>query len=180
MLTSLPSPPPYVTDLELTVDEAAVALALLPESVVTWRPSPTAWSVKEIIGHLIDSATNNHQRFVRAGSQSDLIFGGYLQDEWVRVQAYDRAPWHELLSLWRSYNRHLARVMAAVPPEVRTRSHAQHNLHEIGWKPFSANVPATLDDLMADYVGHLRHHLAQVHDRVRGATAAGVQGHRGD
>src|SRR5688500_3906922 len=57
------SAPPYVIDLESTVDEAAVALASLPESVVTWRPTPTAWSVKEIIGHLIDSATNNHQRF---------------------------------------------------------------------------------------------------------------------
>lgn len=168
------SAPPYVIDLESTVDEAAVALVSLPESVVTWRPTPTAWSAKEIIGHLIDSATNNHQRFVRAGSQPHLVFLGYAQDEWVRVQAYDRAPWHELLSLWRSYNRHLARVMAAVPREVRSRPHAHHNLHEIGWQSFSADAPATLDDLMADYVAHLQHHLAQIHGRVRAASAAAI------
>lgn len=168
-------PAPYVIDLETTVDETVLALAALPESVVTWRPAPTAWSAKEIIGHLIDSAANNHQRFVRAEAQSDLVFGGYAQNDWVRVQSYDNAPWHELLSLWRSYNRHIARVMCAVPTAVRMKPHARHNLHEIGWKSFDASKPATLDDLMDDYVGHLHHHLAQVRDRVRAATDAARQ-----
>lgn len=168
------SPPRYVLDLESIVDEAAVALASLPEAVVTWRPHATAWSAKQIIGHLIDSAANNHQRFVRSASQPDLVFPGYDQDEWVRTQAYDRAPWHELLSLWRSYNRQLARVMSVVPAEVRTRQHTRHNLHQIGWKPFPADVPATLGDLMEDYVDHLKHHLAQVSDRIRGASETAV------
>ena len=165
-------PTPYVIDLESTVDETVLALAALSESVVTWRPAPAAWSAKEIIGHLIDSAANNHQRFVRAEGQSDLVFGGYEQDEWVRVQSYGDAPWHELLSLWRSYNRHIARVMCAVPADVRMKPHARHNLHEIGWKSFDAATPATLDDLMEDYVAHLHHHLAQVQDRVRAAIEA--------
>jgi len=164
--------PAYARELESTVDEAALALASLPERVLAWRPTPTAWSVKQIIGHLIDSAANNHQRFVRAASDPDLVFPGYAQDEWVRVQAYDRAPWPELLSLWRSYNRHLARVMAAVPLEVRTRKRARHNLHEIGWNSYAADAPASLDDLMDDYVRHLRHHLAQISERVRAATGA--------
>jgi|SRR5687767_6642251 len=169
----MPNPPtPYVLDLESTVDATVLALAVLPESVVTWRPAPTVWSVKEIIGHLIDSAANNHQRFIRAQSQTDLVFGGYAQNDWVRVQAYDDAPWHELLSLWRSYNRHIARVMCAVPEDVRTKRHARHNLHEIGWKSFAATTPVTLDDLMEDYVRHLHHHLAQLQDRVRAATEA--------
>lgn len=162
--------PPYILELESAVEEAAASLAFLPDAVVMWHPSPTAWSVKEIIGHLIDSAANNHQRFVRATSQPDLVFAGYAQDEWVRAQAYDRAPWPELLSLWRSYNRHLARIMAAVSDDVRNRKHQRHNLHEIGWKMFPADTPASLDDLMKDYVGHLQHHLAQVRDRVRAAT----------
>jgi hypothetical protein len=170
--------PSYVADLATTVDEAAVALVSLPETVVTWRPTATSWSAKEIIGHLIDSATNNHQRFVRASSQPDLVFPGYAQEEWVRVQAYDHASWYELLSLWRGYNRHLVRVMASIPEEVRTRPHSRHNLHEIGWKSFAPDAPATLDDLMADYVGHLQHHVGQVHDRVRAANADALQGRR--
>ena len=64
--------------------------------------------------------------------------------------------------LWREYNRHLARVMAAVPPEVRGREHRRHNLHEIAWQVVPAGEPATLDYFMADYVGHLRHHLRQI------------------
>jgi hypothetical protein len=64
----------YISDLVATVDQSAPWLAGLPESVVTWRPAPSAWCTKEIIGHLIDSAANNHQRFVRAAQQDDLVF----------------------------------------------------------------------------------------------------------
>jgi hypothetical protein len=166
----------YIRELETTVDDAAAWLLDLPESTVTWRPTPTAWSIKEIIGHLIDSAANNHGRFVRAASQADLVFPGYAQDEWVRVQRYATAPWSEIVSLWRAYNRHLARVMAAVPADVRYREQVRHNLHEISWRPFPSDEPATLDQLMHDYVLHLAHHLAQVRDRERGAMAASASG----
>lgn len=164
----------YVRTLQTTARDAAVWLSELPGPVIMWRPKPGAWSIKEIIGHLIDSAANNHQRFVRAEKQDDLVFPGYAQEDWVRVQAYHRAPWTELVTLWEAYNQHLARVMSAVPANVRERRHERHNLHEIGWRPFSADEPATLDDLMHDYVLHLEHHLSQVRDRVRGAEAAGA------
>ena len=162
----------YVRELQSTTRDAARWLESLPDPVVTWRPKPTAWSIKEIIGHLIDSAANNHQRFVRAEQQGNLVFPGYAQEDWVRVQAYDAAPWAELVTLWEAYNQHLARVMATVPTNVRETKHARHNLHEIGFRPHAADQPATLDDLMHDYVIHLEHHLAQVRDRVRGASAA--------
>ena len=73
-----------------------------------------------------------------------------------------RSPWADLIVLWREYNRHLARVMAAVPSSVRHREHARHNLHEIAWREVPAHERATLDYLMADYVGHLHHHLRQI------------------
>jgi hypothetical protein len=157
----------YIRDLGSTVDEAAAWLVTLPEATVRWKPKPTAWSAIEIIGHLIDSAANNHQRFVRAAGQNDLIFPGYAQDDWVRAQEYATAPWNEIVTLWQMYNRHLARVMAVVPAEIRFRTHDRHNLHQLGWQPYAADKPATLDDLMQDYVLHLKHHLAQVRDRVR-------------
>jgi hypothetical protein len=165
--------PAHARALDTTTDNAARWLATLPESVVSWRPSATAWSIKEIIGHLIDSAANNHQRFVRAESQADLVFPGYDQDDWVRAQAYDSAPWGPLVTLWHSYNLHLARVMATMPASIRERRRETHNFHQIGFRTFSADRPVTLDDLMEDYVLHLEHHLAQVRDRVRGASAAG-------
>ena len=162
----------YIRDLETTVDETADWLVTLSDHVVRWRPRPDKWSAIEIIGHLIDSAANNHQRFVRARTQDDLVFPGYAQDDWVGAQQYATSPWRDTVTLWRTYNRHLARVMRAIPDDVRYRKHHRHNLDQLAWQPYPADQPATLDDLMHDYVLHLEHHLSQVHDRARGAGMA--------
>jgi hypothetical protein len=126
------------------------------------RPAPGKWSAKEIVGHLIDSASNNHQRFVRARWQDDLVFSGYAQEAWVSAQDYQHAPWPDLLTLLVAYNRHLARVMRATPESVRLRLNARHNLDALAWQPVPADRPASLDEFMRDYVAHLRHHLRQV------------------
>ena len=60
------------------------------------------------------------------------------------------------------FNVHLAHVMAATPADVRQRERTRHNLHEISWHPVAEHVPTTLAYFMADYVAHLRHHVAQV------------------
>ena len=166
--------PDYIRDLETSVDAMAAWLITVPDTAARWRPKPHAWSPIEIIGHLIDSAANNHTRFVRAAGQDDLVFPGYAQDDWVCAQNYAAAPWSEVITLWHSYNRHIARVMAAVPAAVRYRKHERHNLHELAWQPYAADEPATLDDLMRDYVLHLKHHLTQVRDRVRDAPTTGA------
>lgn len=149
-------------DLRALVERTVPVLLALPDAEVTRRPAPDKWSPKEILGHLVDSAANNHQRFVRAQGRDDLVFEGYEQDAWVQTQRYDEADWSSLVTLWWMYNTHLARVMAAVPTEVRLRPAERHNLHEIAWQPQPENEPATLDDLMRDYVVHLRHHLGQI------------------
>ena len=152
----------YIEVLRTTADAAAAALLAVTPEAAAARPARGGWSAKEIVGHLIDSAAHNHQRFVRARWQDDLVFPGYAQDEWVAVQRYHEAPWEELVTLWRDYNRHLARVMAATPAAVRRREHRRHNLHEIAWRPVPPDSPATLDYFMRDYVEHLQHHLRQM------------------
>jgi hypothetical protein len=156
------SGPAYVLELSNTIERALPRLLALDDESTSRRSAPGKWSAREIVGHLLDSAANNHQRFVRAQLQDDLIFDGYAQDEWVRAQQYQQADWRELVHLWAAYNRHLARVMAAVPAGVRLRPRARHNLDRIGFRPFATGSPATLDDLMRDYVAHLQHHLAQL------------------
>jgi len=154
--------PQYAARLRTVIDASEPLLVVLPDAQTMRRPAPEKWSPREVIGHLIDSASNNHQRFVRATSQDDLIFPGYEQDRWVELQAYQHAPWTELVSLWAGFNRHLSRVMTAIPDEARTRLRARHNLHEIAWRELPAGEPATLDYFMNDYVDHLEHHLRQV------------------
>ena len=164
--------PHYIADLLATIDEAGAEFRAADPDVAARRPAPGRWSAKELVGHLIDSASNNHQRFVRARWQDDLVFPGYAQDLWVDAQDYQSAPWDELITLWQEYNRHLARVMAGTPPAVLFRDHARHNLHEVAWRAVAATVPATLDYFMSDYVGHLHHHLAQIRERLTDAEEA--------
>ena len=152
----------YVTELREVTERAAAQLLRVPAEVAAARPAPGKWSIKEIVGHLIDSASNNHQRFVRAQWTTDLVFPGYDQDAWVASQRYADAPWPDLVVLWLGFNRHLAWTMAAIPPHVREQARHPHNLDVIGFRAVPADQPATLDDFMRDYVEHLKHHLRQV------------------
>jgi hypothetical protein len=152
----------YVEDLRDTVLRVSASLLKVEDDAAARRPAPGKWSAKEIIGHLVESASNNHQRFVRARFQDDLVFSGYEQADWVEAQRYQHAPWPDLVVLWREYNLHLARVMEATPAGERLRERFRHNLHELAWQPVPADRPATLDYFMRDYVAHLHHHLRQV------------------
>jgi|CXWL01.1.fsa_nt_gi mannose-6-phosphate isomerase-like protein (cupin superfamily) len=167
------------TDLREAIAEAAPRLLAIGSAASAIRPREGAWSAREIIGHLIDSAANNHPRFVRGQLEDHLDFAGYGQEEWVSVQQYQSLDWKELVGLWRLYNLHLANVMEAAPADVRLRPRTRHSLDRIAWKPVPASEPVTLDDLMHDYVGHLRHHLAQIYVSLAGpATTPGVSSYR--
>lgn len=119
------------------------------------RPAPGKWSPREIVGHLIDSAANNHQRFVRLQEGTrDLRPYRYAQEHWVQSQHYQTADWHELLLLWEAYNRHLARVIRHIPLALATA--------ELQMSTDAA--PITVQFLVEDYVAHLRHHVGQIID----------------
>lgn len=109
------------------------------------------WSRKQVLGHLIDSASNNHQRFVRAALADALEFPGYDTPGCVAVQAVGSAGWLMLVDLWASYNRYLAHVIRHLPAaklEVVCR--------------IGSNAPVSLGYLAEDYVRHLVHHLDQI------------------
>lgn len=109
------------------------------------------WSRKQVVAHLIDSASNNHQRFVRAAQQASLDFPGYDQEGNMRVQAPQEADWLLLVSLWAAYNRYLAHVIAHLPPsKLETQC-------RIG-----SGEPVTLRFIATDYLTHLVHHLRQI------------------
>lgn len=156
------TPYPPAVELRAVVEKASSLLADLSPPCRAKRPRPGAWSPVEILGHLVDSASNNHQRFVRAQLSEDLVFVGYEQDAWVRVQEYHAYPWTELITLWKSYNLHLAWVMDRMSAAERMQVRHRHNLHQIAWRLIPEAEPTTLDYFMRDYVGHLLHHLHQI------------------
>jgi hypothetical protein len=153
--------PAFLAEFRRTIDRAAERLGTFCDSEAGRPTAPGKWSKKEIVGHLIDSAANNHGRFVRAQLQEDLVFPGYDQDAWVRVQRYRDRPWSDLVALWRAYNRHIACVMESANPDVVARVRTSHNLDELAWKAVQRTEPTTLDYFMRDYVAHLEHHLRQ-------------------
>jgi GNAT superfamily N-acetyltransferase len=137
--------------LHHTIDDALAQLKAIDETTWKAKTDIKKWSKKEILGHLIDSAANNHQRFVRAQYYEKLQAPGYDQDLWVAYQNYQNTSIHELLELWYAYNRHLCTV-----------------IHNIRYDKIQTvciignNEPVTLAFLAEDYIAHLKHHLKQI------------------
>lgn len=115
------------------------------------KPDPHKWSKKEILGHLIDSAANNHQRFVRAVNKIASQFPTYDQDEWVRIQQYNEMPWSFLVTLWSAYNSLLSHIIEHIPESA-------------GSSPcnIGKEEPVTLEFVVKDYLHHLQHHLQDI------------------
>ncbi len=148
--------------LRAAIANAFPRLAAISDADAAKPRAPGKWSPTQVIGHLIDSASNNHQRFVRANFTDDLIFPGYDQERWVTLGQYADAPWESLVTLWREFNLQIARVMEATPTSVRDAPRARHNLHQLAWRTVAEDQPATLAYFMSDYVDHLEHHLGQI------------------
>lgn len=118
-----------------------------------WNASrgPGKWTRLQVLGHLIDSAANNHQRFVRALAQPRLDWPGYDQMAHVAVQSYAAADPAVCLGLWTAYNRHISHVIRQITPaKASTRC------------SINGSPEMTLSDLTLDYVAHLEHHLKQL------------------
>jgi len=156
----------FLEDFRHTIVSATARLRNIPEAQSGEKSSPDEWSAKETIGHLVDSAANNHQRFVRAQFTDDLVFPGYEQDQWVSSQKYRDESWSELIQLWSSYNLHLIHVASAIPEDVLTKPRSHHTLDQIAFNLVDKNNPATLEYLIRDYLDHLRHHLNQIFAEV--------------
>ena len=104
--------------LKLSIDKNVIPLKKLDIHSVEKKSNPDKWSKKEILGHLIDSAANNHCRFVRIQTQEDLVFEGYDQAEWVNLQGYQIKNWDDIVNLWYQYNDHLVEVIGLMSEEV--------------------------------------------------------------
>ena len=158
-----PSLETAVARLRQLVAAAGKDLAMISDRQASIPAREGGWSPKQVLGHLIDSASNNHQRFVRALLQPELEWPNYEQEGWVNAQRYHAADWETLVKLWVSYNRHLLWIILKVPEEKLA------TICRIG-----DNQPITLGELINGYMDHMQHHLEQIQRPTGISTVSGL------
>jgi hypothetical protein len=145
------------------IERVPERLHALATAMVEHKRAPNTWSMKEELGHLLDSAANNHQRLVRTQLEERPRMPGYDGDEWVALHQYQRRDWEELIGLWVALNRQLLAAAEAAPQQAWSRTCT-----------IADSAPLTMQFVFDDYVdhmaGHLRHMGVDVADIVR-ATA---------
>ena len=138
-----------ISRLSFIMDNVPNILRAIGAENMALKPAPSRWSKKEIMGHLIDSATNNHQRFVR-GQFENIPEIRYDQNKWNAYSFYQQMDCEQIISFWTIYNKQLIELIKLIPTENLTRQ------VKVG------ENTCTIAFLIVDYVEHLEHHLKQV------------------
>jgi DinB superfamily len=137
-------------ELEAIVEQHTAALHAMLKEKLSYKPSPSKWSKKEIIGHMVDSAQTNIRRLV-AAQYEEIPLIVYNQDKWVAISNYQNYDVTDLINLWSLLNKHFAVILKNTPAEIMQRQCQTESLQTLEW-------------IAQDYVRHLRHHLHQVLD----------------
>ena len=139
-----------IEKLEYLLEVIPEKLSALNDNLFSQKTDPFKWSRKEILGHLIDSAANNHQRFIRIQFENEpVIF--YDQNKWIEFSGYQTYEKAQLILFWTTYNAHLLHIGKQLTPEslIRYGAGFDGKLNDLGW-------------YFTDYVTHLEHHLRQI------------------
>ncbi len=142
-----------VSELNQIVDAFVLKFNSISEDEFSAKPLPDKWSKKEVLGHLIDSALNNHRRFVCGQYESAPPKILYDQDFWVKANDYQHSKKEEVILMWKLMNKKICDTLSAMPEQNYSRlcntGRETEQLHSIEW-------------LAIDYVKHLKHHLNQI------------------
>jgi DinB superfamily len=139
-----------VAKLSKVLTKAPALLAAISADEAAKQTNSGKWSKKQELGHLVDSACNNHQRIVRAQVETEPSLPGYDGDRWVALHDYQGTEWKDIIDRWRFLNEHLLRAATAISPQTTELK------LEVGGKQM------TLGFVVTDYVDHLLHHLRHI------------------
>lgn len=150
-----------LTLLQALLDQVPARLEELPSGQRKTKPAPSQWSPGEELGHLLDSAANNHQRIVRAQLEDKPAMPGYDGNRWVELHRYQQRDWTELIALWKALNHQLLTAARAVPDSAWSRTCT-----------IDDSEPLTLKFVFEDYLEHMMHHLQHIGAQVEDLRAA--------
>ena len=134
--------------LQTIIIEARALLMKIDDREASYKPAPSKWSKKELMGHLIDSAQNNIRRFITA-QYEDKPRIVYNQDKWVEINNWQQNQLSYLVDLWYLLNQQICSILENINQETSQREAESEAVHSIQW-------------LAEDYIKHLKHHLHQV------------------
>jgi hypothetical protein len=149
---------PVVHEISTLITEWEPRLSGLPVEMITKRRNSQNRTIRQILGHLIDSASNNNHRIVHLQyRESPLQFPNYASegnnDRWIAIQHYQEEDWHNLVQLWKYSNRHLIHVIQHINPEKLKNE----------WIA-SAGKKVSLREMVTDYLRHFRLHLDEINE----------------
>jgi hypothetical protein len=144
---------------EASLSRLVSLLGSVPESLVHIKPKPDDWSVKEIACHLVDSASNNHQRFTHLQRTPRLTFPAYVPEPWVAVEKPQTLDWSTLLTLVKAYNAFVLHLVRNLD------SACLANVWVIDGQE------KTLEFLARDYYRHLDWHFEHLQKRLEEVKA---------
>lgn len=138
-----------INKLHYSIEKAPILLSEISEENMLIKKSPSKWSKKEILGHLVDSATNNHHRFIRGQFENNLEIS-YDQNKWNEFSFYQEIDSGQIINFWTIYNKQLLEIIKRIPTEkLKNQIRIEDKL-------------VTLEFLIIDYVEHIEHHLKQI------------------
>jgi len=127
-----------------------------PEKTITDRKNSQNRSIRQIVGHMVDSATNNIHRVIHMHYQTSPIkYPDYANlgnnDRWIAIQNYQEEDWNELVQLWVSTNRHMVHL-------IRQVDESKLDQYWIS----ALNEQVTLREMITDYPRHFKLHLDEI------------------
>lgn len=137
-------------------------LMALDNAIISQRRNRQNRTIKQILGHMVDSASNNTHRVIHLQYQpSPLIFPDYANngnnDRWIAIQNYQSEDWNNLVQLWKYSNLHFVHVVENV------------DLSKLNNEWISAlNDHVTLEDMITDYLRHFQLHLSEIKELIDG------------
>ena len=158
-----------IDDINEVMNREIPFLLSLSEGQVSIKRNEQNRTGKMLVGHLIDSASNNHQRIVRLQyaprcghsmpntEMGMLVFPDYTQDNnlWIDLQDYQHEDWQQIVMLLKLYNQHICHVIRSVD-ETKLDNY---------WIDYEG-TRVTLDAMIRGYINHLNLHFGQIHELI--------------